>query len=101
MFNPNLHVARCDVMRIVMSAKNRGEMCQQIMSLPEEDLVRVIHAKWTEHREYNGDYYYTCSNCNEDMYFADGDVQDNLWNYCPVCGAKMEETVRIVEEVGE
>lgn len=45
------------------------------------DFVEVVHGKWI----YNGAIWsnWTCSNCNND-------VDDFELNYCPNCGAKMD-----------
>ncbi len=43
-------------------------------------------------RKNEDDYIvYGCSNCNEEWYFEDGTPKDNLYNYCPKCGAKIVE----------
>lgn len=57
-----------------------------INRMPEEDVAPVVHGKW----KTNSDYPDTliCSNCDSKY--------DVVWidcgsNYCPHCGAKMEE----------
>lgn len=47
--------------------------------------------EWTEIEDYNGDFHYQCSVCGEEWYFIDGTPADNNANYCPRCGAKMED----------
>ena len=56
---------------------------------PTADVVKVKHGKWIE-RENNYDTYYDCSVCSESFVFVDGDPIDNLYQYCPNCGAKMD-----------
>lgn len=51
--------------------------------------------RWIEQEGYDGDTYYDCSECGESFCLIDGTPTDNLYNYCPNCGAKME-----VEEDG-
>lgn len=46
---------------------------------------------WIEKDGYDGDTYYDCSVCGESWTTIDGDPWDNGMNYCPHCGAKMEE----------
>jgi rubrerythrin len=54
------------------------------------DAVPVVHGHWIEHLHYNydGEYSgsdYECSCCGfNDVY----DIED--YNYCPLCGAKMD-----------
>lgn len=48
--------------------------------------------EWIEKEDWNvDDYYYTCSACKEDFVTIDGSPSDNLWNYCPNCGADMRK----------
>lgn len=46
------------------------------------DAVEVVHGRWIDVRQYCGDFM--CSNCN-------GISCTNKYNYCPDCGAKMDE----------
>ena len=44
----------------------------------------TVHAHWIKSNCYNvRGLIYECSNCNTVMFSA--------WNYCPNCGAKMDE----------
>lgn len=58
----------------------------RIDALPTEDVAPIVHGRW----KMNSDYPDTliCSNCDSKY--------DVIWmdcgsNYCPHCGAKMEE----------
>ena len=64
------------------SAKN----LQSISDMPAADVAPVVHARWIEDHDY-----LKCPECGvmvkRDFTFFDiGD-----WNYCPHCGAKMDE----------
>ena len=66
------------------SAKN----LQSISDMPAADVAPVVHGRWIEDHDY-----LKCPECGvmvkRDFTFFDiGD-----WNYCPNCGAKMDETV--------
>lgn len=54
------------------------------------DAEPVRHGHWIEQEVGNLDTYYTCSACKEDFCLIEGEPSDNLWNYCPNCGAKMD-----------
>lgn len=41
---------------------------------------------------------YECSNCKEEWYFEDGTPEDNSYNYCPKCGAKIAKVIELEEE---
>ena len=69
------------------SAKN----LQSISDMPAADVAPVIHAHWIEQEDGNLDTYYTCSSCKEDFDLIAGTPCENLYNYCPNCGAKMDE----------
>ena len=46
---------------------------------------------WIEKDGFDGDVYYDCSECGESFCLIDGTPTDNLYNYCPNCGARMVE----------
>ena len=47
-------------------------------------------AEWEEiEDDWNMETIYKCSACKEEFITIDGTPADNLWNYCPHCGAKM------------
>ena len=69
------------------SAKN----LQSISDMPAADVVPVVHGHWIEQEDGNLDTYYTCSACKEDFDLIAGTPCENLYNYCPSCGAKMDE----------
>lgn len=52
---------------------------RDIENAPTVDAEPVRHGHW----EWDGDYI--CSNCGERGH-------RNKWNYCPNCGAKMDES---------
>lgn len=41
---------------------------------------------------------YECSNCKEVWYFEYGTPEDNSYNYCPKCGAKIVKVIELEEE---
>ena len=58
---------------------------------PTVDAVEVKHGEWTViEDDWNMDTIYQCSVCKEEFVTIDGTPAENLWNYCPNCGAKMD-----------
>lgn len=47
--------------------------------------------KWIEQDDEYNDTIYQCSVCGEEFVTIEGTPADNLWNYCPNCGARMVE----------
>ena len=47
--------------------------------------------KWIEHDDGWANVCYECSVCKEPFVLIDGTPADNLYNFCPNCGADMRE----------
>ena len=57
-----------------------------LKGIPAADVAPVIHGRWIEQEKYTFGTMYDCSICGNR-------ILDNghSWNYCPNCGAKMDE----------
>ena len=60
-----------------------GTLEEVLEYFPTEDVAPVIHAHWEECSYW----FVRCSSC-KNIVFGGGD------NYCPKCGAKMDEEVK-------
>lgn len=58
-----------------------------------DDLCEGLYGEWIEEQDYD-ETIYTCSNCHESFVTIEGTPADNLWNYCPNCGAYMGKGMR-------
>lgn len=47
--------------------------------------------RWIEQNDEYNDTIYQCSVCGEEFVTIEGTPADNLWNYCPNCGADMRK----------
>ena len=58
-----------------------------------EDIVPVKHGKWIE---YQIPHYFKCSECKCTVPYAKAVLIDGKrkYNYCPACGAKMDEVTK-------
>lgn len=69
-----------------------GHVGEEIMyalhELPPVSVAEKV-GRWIEKEDWNGDTYYDCSVCGESFSLIEGTPTDNLYNYCPSCGAKM------------
>jgi hypothetical protein len=67
------------------------EPSQYIEILPAADVAPVVHGRWDDSGRYtfpSGDTAVRCTNCGCTL--TESEYHLNNWNYCPVCGAKMD-----------
>ena len=57
-----------------------------IKGMKAADVAPAVHGRWldSKHKIFSNTYDYVCSNCGCDYALA-------KYNYCPNCGAKMDE----------
>lgn len=65
-----------------------SELCDMIEELPSAEPVR--HGKWIWKGE-EGDSRWMCSACLWREYVPTCNGVPDIWNYCPSCGARMDE----------
>lgn len=59
--------------------------------MPASDVVPVRHGNWDDSGRYrfeNGDLAIRCTGCGCSL--REDEFEKFVWNYCPVCGAKMD-----------
>ena len=59
--------------------------------LPAADVAPVVHGRWDNSGRYtfpSGSIAVRCTNCG--CALTESEYRLNYWNYCPVCGAKMD-----------
>ena len=69
----------------------KGSVRRVLMQAPEVDAVPVVHGRWDDSGRYTfpcGDTAVRCTNCG--CALTESEYHMNNWNYCPVCGAKMD-----------
>ena len=55
---------------------------------PTADVVKVVHGEWSRTNNRPKTYIRRCSVCNMESYNC---LSEKEYNYCPWCGAKMDE----------
>ena len=75
-----------DSMKSVVVAKDA--IVLGLEKLPTIEEPKTGH--WIEEDMFDGDIAYRCSECDEPFCLIDGTPTDNMYNFCPNCGAKME-----------
>ena len=89
------YIKRTDVIelaRIYFTPALREEAVpvRAIKNIPSADVVEVRHGEWIEQEDGFGDTYYDCSCCGESFCLIEGTPTDNMYNFCPNCGARMD-----------
>lgn len=62
-----------------------------VLKMPAADVVPVVHGRWDDSGRYtfpSGAAAVRCTNCG--CALTESEYRLNNWNYCPVCGAKMD-----------
>lgn len=63
------------------------DVMSAIDSTPTANVVRVRHGKWLP---VVSDVYFKCSLCNDEVSTSWDYEEDDMFNYCPCCGARMD-----------
>ena len=61
-----------------------------IDEMPAADVAPVRHGRWIE-QEQCGESLYSCSACGTEWVTIEGTPKENGMDFCPHCGAKMDE----------
>lgn len=94
------YIDRNAAVKAIMETKwergSDGAMAMEIVaSLPTADVAPVVHGRWDDSGRYtfpSGAAAVRCTNCG--CALTESEYRLNNWNYCPVCGAKMDEGLK-------
>lgn len=70
--------------------KGLNPLCE-LRDVPAADVAPVVHGRWDDSGRYtfpSGAAAVRCTNCG--CALTESEYRLNNWNYCPVCGAKMD-----------
>ena len=70
---------------------NTGSVFRAINRQIAADVAPVVHGRWDDSGRYtfpSGGTAVRCTNCG--CALTESEYRLNNWNYCPVCGAKMD-----------
>lgn len=68
-----------------------NDLAEDFYSIPAADVAPVVHGRWDDSGRYTfpgGSTAVRCTNCG--CALTESEYHLNNWNYCPVCGAKMD-----------
>lgn len=66
-------------------------ICADIKAIPAADVAPVVHGRWDDSGRYTfpgGGTAVRCTECGCALTVSE--YRLNNWNYCPICGAKMD-----------
>lgn len=67
------------------------DMLDEVDCFQPSDVSPVVHGRWNDSGRYtfpSGNTAVRCTNCG--CALTESEYHLNNWNYCPVCGAKMD-----------
>lgn len=68
-----------------------AKVLREVSDAPAADVAPVVHGWWDDSGRYtfpSGSTAVRCTNCG--CALTESEYRMNNWNYCPVCGAKMD-----------
>lgn len=83
-------ISRKALCEFCLNTKDRTVEANDIMRFPSaEPEPERKKGEWIEQDDGWDGIYYECSECREAFTLMDGTPKDNLYNFCPSCGADM------------
>ena len=80
-YEPYPFEVHCAIVGVVKLIK------EELRKVPTADVAPVVHGRWVSKNTHGYDWVFVCSNCE----YVDGYPFNDRHNFCPKCGAKMEQ----------
>lgn len=88
--NRGTAIAKLTALEVTEPNATMADAKRVLADIPGADVVPVVHGRWeVSTDEWFETDVYTCSKCRESYVLVEGTPKENLWHYCPNCGAKM------------
>lgn len=68
---------------------NHIRVLEMINNEPTVEAKPVVHGRWISKNHHGYEWIFVCSNCD----YIDGYPFNDRPNYCPNCGARMDEPI--------
>ena len=89
--NRGTAIAKLTALEVTEPNATMADAKRVLADIPAADVAPVVHGRWEDSiDEWLGTDVYTCSKCRESYVLVEGTPKENLWHYCPNCGAKMD-----------
>lgn len=91
---PDEYISRAEALTALQDSdlfNTTERQLRAIRELPAADVAPVVHGRWDDSGRYTfpgGSTAVRCTNCG--CALTESEYRLNNWNYCPVCGAKMD-----------
>ena len=83
-------IERCGSAPLVGTCTSDNEyLSDRLKKAPTIEAKPVVHGRWISKNPHGYEWVFVCSNCD----YIDGYPFNDRSNYCPNCGAKMDEPV--------
>lgn len=84
-------IARLTNLEVTNPTATMMDVKRVLADMVPANVAPVVHGRWEDSiDEWLGTDVYTCSKCRESYVLVEGTPKENLWHYCPNCGAKMD-----------
>ena len=84
-------IAKLTALEVIEPNATMAAVKRVLADMPAADVAQVVHGRWEDSTDdWLGTDVYTCSKCRESYVLVEGTPKENLWHYCPNCGAKMD-----------
>ena len=83
----NTAIAKVTALEVIEPLSTMVDVKRLLADIPAADVAPVRHGRWVSipHKLAR-----VCSVCNRDEPYKFADIDANVYDYCPNCGAKMD-----------
>lgn len=84
-------IAKLTALEVTDRLATMADAKRVLADMPAADVAPVVHGRWDDSGRYtfpNGSTAVRCTKCGCALTVSE--YRLNNWNYCPVCGAKMD-----------
>lgn len=85
-------IAKLTALEVIKPNATMIDAKRLLADMSTANVAPIKHGRWIKVEDYYGLSIIKCSECREEWCFeVEDDITDLKYNYCPNCGAKMDE----------